>query len=104
MEDSPAAFSRKPEIPSSSLSTMPESLKLNVWSKSLASRYRFIKSFLVNPTPPPEPAPEGASAHYGAFEQAGWYLGAPPAIEQSHVAMQCEFDGHESQRTLERRG
>src|SRR5947209_19661408 len=31
--------SAKPEIPSRSLSTIPESLKLNVWSKSLTSRY-----------------------------------------------------------------
>src|SRR5918992_2036255 len=38
----PAAFSANPLIPSSSLSTWPESLKLSVWSKSLARRYRFV--------------------------------------------------------------
>ena len=37
-DTSPAMRSRKPAIPSSSLNTTPESLKLSVWSKSLMIR------------------------------------------------------------------
>src|SRR5205807_6695500 len=39
MRESPATFSSKAEAPSSSLRMAPESLKLSVWSKSLARRY-----------------------------------------------------------------
>src|SRR5262249_43554728 len=39
MRARPATFSSNPEVPRISESTCPESLKLSVWSKSLASRY-----------------------------------------------------------------
>src|SRR5439155_14431598 len=39
MRESPATFSSKAEAPISSLRMAPESLKLSVWSKSLARRY-----------------------------------------------------------------
>jgi hypothetical protein len=38
ISERPATFSRKFDTPISSLRTSPESLKLNVWSKSLAMR------------------------------------------------------------------
>src|SRR5260370_34297890 len=38
MSERPLTFSRKFEAPMRSLRTMPESLKLKVWSKSLAMR------------------------------------------------------------------
>src|SRR2546422_582695 len=71
MRDSPAVFSRKSEMPSSSLRMIPESLKLRVWSKSLASRYRFIsRSSLVDTKSTP---PTGDSSGGGR-----WHTKVPP--------------------------
>src|SRR6266487_867252 len=66
------------ERPSRSLKTIPESLKLRVWSKSLANRYRFIgrasssfRSRKKIQRPPPEQLRRGALAHHRATQRAG---------------------------------
>jgi len=48
VRERPATFSRNPGIPTISLRTIPESLKLNVWSKSLASKYSFAIILVVS--------------------------------------------------------
>src|SRR5881396_1898126 len=96
MRDSPAVFSRKSEMPSSSLRTIPESLKLRVWSKSLANRYRFIvhaSSFVDGkPTPPSGDSTGGGRWHRIVPPNGPARSGTlPAAIGLRHHVMHPEF-------------
>src|SRR6059058_1504559 len=48
VRERPATFSRNPGIPTISERMIPESLKLSVWSKSLASKYSFAIILVVS--------------------------------------------------------
>src|SRR5437870_10052879 len=48
VRERPATFSRNPGMPTISERMIPESLKLSVWSKSLASKYSFAIILVVS--------------------------------------------------------
>src|SRR6476646_732002 len=89
---SPALRCSKPGMPSNSLSTNPESLKLSVWSKSLASRYCFIAPRSLRAPAQTTSAPAGTSS--GALSH-GIYAALLTTLQGSFAE---QLVGHASAR------